>query len=226
MNVSARLHTNLRSKGQLLSVGTGLAPVREMLTYHALSDRGKPCPYGIPLLNAGWYQGRLEASGRCEALGQCEALGRRKARPLLIGIGNPLRSDDGLGWAVAEQLTQDGDAGYDIHTVHQLTPELAQWMAAADLVVMIDASYEGVPGELRIRPVAPSAQPGAVGTHHSTPEELAALTAGIYGYCPPVVVVTMTGADFSVGERLSAVVAGRVHLVCETVRHARIMSDF
>ena len=91
-------------------------------------------------------------------------------------------------------------------------------MAAADLVVMIDASYEGEPGELRIRPVALSDQPGAVGTHYTTPEELAALTAGIYGHCPLVVVVTMTGADFSVGEQLSPVIAGRIGLVCEAVR--------
>lgn len=73
---------------------------------------------------------------------------------LIIGIGNPLRSDDGLGWAVAEQLSQDRDMGCDIHTVYQLTPELAQWMAAVNLVVMIDANHEGEPGELRIRPLS------------------------------------------------------------------------
>jgi hydrogenase maturation protease len=142
----------------------------------------------------------------------------RSAHPLIIGIGNPLRSDDGLGWTVAEQLAQDNDTGYDIHAVHQLTPELAQWIATANLVVMIDASTEGSPGELHIRPVSHSAQPGPVGTHHTTPEELVALTAGIYGHCPPVVVVTMTGADFSIGERCSAVVARRIPLVCAVVR--------
>lgn len=142
----------------------------------------------------------------------------RRGKPLLIGIGNPLRSDDGLGWRVAEQLAQESDTDYDIHTVHQLTPELAQWMTNANLVVMIDASYEGSPGELRIRPVSHSAQPGPVGTHYTTPEELAVLTVGVYGRCPPVVVVTMTGAHFGMGEQLSSVVAGRIQLVCEAVR--------
>src|ERR1700694_1773272 len=114
---------------------------------------------------------------------------------LIIGIGNPLRSDDGLGWAVADQLSQGGNVGCDIRRVHQLTPELAQLMAAANLVVMIDASHEGEPGELRIRTLSSSASayPGAVGTHYTTPEELAALTAEVYGQCPPVVVVSMTG---------------------------------
>ena len=78
-----------------------------------------------------------------------------RIHPLIIGIGNPLRSDDGLGWAVAQQLSHDWDTGCDIHTVYQLTPELAQWMAAADLVVMIDAGRQGEPSELRIRPLSP-----------------------------------------------------------------------
>ena len=137
---------------------------------------------------------------------------------LIIGIGNPLRSDDGLGWAVAEQLSQDCDMGCDIHTVYQLTPELAQWMAAVNLIVMIDASHEGEPGELRIRPPSLSAQPRAVGTHYTTPEELAALTTVVYGQCPPVVVVTLTGANFSIGEQFSSIVAQRIPLVSAAVR--------
>jgi hydrogenase maturation protease len=148
--------------------------------------------------------------------------GSARTRPLIIGIGNPLRSDDGLGWAVAEQLSRDCHTSCnldcDIHTVHQLTPELAQWMAAANLVVLIDASREGEPGELCIRPLSLSAQPGAVGTHHTTPEELAALTTVIYGQCPPVVVVSMTGADFSIGEHLSSIVAQRIPLISAAIR--------
>ena len=141
-----------------------------------------------------------------------------KLHTLIIGIGNPLRGDDGLGWAVAEQLTQDGGIDCDIRTVHQLTPELAQWMAEVDLVIMIDASREGEPGELSIRPVALPAQPGAVGTHHTTPEELAALTTAVYNHCPPVVTISMTGADFSIGEQFSAIVAQRLTFVSVAVR--------
>jgi hydrogenase maturation protease len=141
-----------------------------------------------------------------------------KLRSLIIGIGNPLRSDDGLGWAIAEQLSQDPDTDCDIRTVHQLTPELAQWIAIADLAVMIDASREGEPGELRIRPLSPSAQPGAVGTHYTTPEELAALTVTIYGQCPPVVIVTLTGANFGLGEQFSPLVTQKIPLASAVVR--------
>jgi hydrogenase maturation protease len=140
-----------------------------------------------------------------------------KRRTLIIGIGNPLRSDDGLGWAVVEHLSQQCDTNCDIHMVHQLTPDVAQWMADANLVIMIDASHQGEAGELHIRPLS-SAQPGAVGTHHTTPEELAALTTVIYGRCAPVVLVSLTGADFSIGEHLSAVISQKLSLVGEVVR--------
>lgn len=139
------------------------------------------------------------------------------ARPLIIGIGNPLRSDDGLGWAVAEQLSQAIGADYDIRTVHQLTPELALWIAQAEFVVMIDAHYMGEPGALVVRPVACSAQPGAVGSHHTTPEELVALTTALYERCPSVTLVTMTGANFGMGEHLSTVVAERIPRVCAAI---------
>jgi hypothetical protein len=57
-----------------------------------------------------------------------------------------------------------------------------------------------------------------VGTHYTTPEELAALTAAVYGRCPPVVVVSMTGENFSIGEHLSAIVAQRIPFVSASVR--------
>lgn len=139
------------------------------------------------------------------------------AQTLIIGIGNPLRRDDGLGWAVAEALARDGPPGCEIRTVYQLTPELAQWMASARLIVMIDASHEGEPGELHIRRLPNAAQPSAVGTHYTTPEELAALTRAVYGHCPPVVMVTMTGADFGLGEQCSGLVEERLSLVSATV---------
>lgn len=130
-----------------------------------------------------------------------------KRRPLIIGIGNPLCGDDGLGWTIAEQLARDYDGDCDLLTVHQLTPELAQEMAPATLVVLIDASREGEPGEFRVCSLSLSALPGPLGAHHMAPEELVALTAAVYGSCPPVVIASMTGADFSMGEHLSPIVA-------------------
>ncbi|HZR38863.1 MAG TPA: hypothetical protein VFB12_02015 [Ktedonobacteraceae bacterium] len=99
-----------------------------------------------------------------------------------------------------------------------MTPELAQPIAAASLVVMIDASREGEPGKLRLRPLFLPGQPGPVGTHSTPPEELAALPAVFYGHCPLIVVAIMTGAHFGIGEQLSSVVTPRIPCVCEAVQ--------
>ncbi|HEX7734627.1 MAG TPA: hydrogenase maturation protease [Ktedonobacteraceae bacterium] len=140
-------------------------------------------------------------------------------RPLLLGIGNPLRGDDSLGRIVAGQLAQAGDLECEVQVVYQLTPELAESMAAASLVVMIDASREGDPGDIRVRQISPTfPAPGAIGVHHVTPDELAALTVVIYGHCPPVMVISITGADFNLGEQLSPSVTRAIFLVGARIR--------
>jgi hydrogenase maturation protease len=45
---------------------------------------------------------------------------------LIIGYGNPLREDDGVGWQVADQLLKNSEGSIKVLTAHQLTPELAE----------------------------------------------------------------------------------------------------
>lgn len=72
-------------------------------------------------------------------------------RALLIGYGNPLRSDDGLGWRVAEALRTQVEQqaateataqaqSLDIVTCQQLNPELAEAISRADLAIFVDAA--------------------------------------------------------------------------------------
>lgn len=140
-------------------------------------------------------------------------------RFLVLGIGNTLRRDDGIGPAVARQLASAQNLDCDIQAIHQLTPELAQSMAQASLVIMLDANREGKPGEIHIRQCArPVIEKGALGAHHMVPEELAALTEALYGRCPPIMVITMTGADFGLGERLSPAVTRALPRMSTLVR--------
>lgn len=63
-------------------------------------------------------------------------------RALVIAIGNPLREDDGAGPAVAARLVERGvlrEGDTDIVCVHQLLPELAERIAAARVVIFVDA---------------------------------------------------------------------------------------
>ena len=63
-------------------------------------------------------------------------------RPVLVlGYGNILRTDDGIGWRVAECLADDPRlAGVSVIGCHQLTPELALDLSQASLAILVDAA--------------------------------------------------------------------------------------
>jgi len=72
---------------------------------------------------------------------------------LVVGYGNPLRGDDGAGFNAAWLLSLDPRLqGADVLIRQQLTPELAEDVARADLVVLIDAAVGGGRPDAR-RPV-------------------------------------------------------------------------
>ncbi|MFZ2490513.1 MAG: hydrogenase maturation protease [Thermoanaerobaculia bacterium] len=132
-----------------------------------------------------------------------------RARILILGYGNTLRGDDGLGCRAAERLTHlDGRSGVRVIAAHQLGIDFAELVADAELVVFIDASREGLPGELRTSNVRslPATEAEAVMTHHLTPETLLAVSRVLYGGAPEAVVVTLTGAAFDLSEELSPIV--------------------
>jgi hydrogenase maturation protease len=99
---------------------------------------------------------------------------------LVIGVGNELRADDGVGRAVAEALAADPRlAGVDARSVRQLTPELALDVASAGLVVFVDADTLLAAGRVEVGPVD-GAVAGAF-SHHLTPAALVGLARILEG---------------------------------------------
>src|ERR1035437_380737 len=123
---------------------------------------------------------------------------------LIVGYGNPLRGDDGLGWRVAERL-HGADA--QVLTLQQLTPELMEPISRADRVIFIDAATGDTPGEIRQRTVEPMAAGSAAFSHFSTPEALLAGARSLYGRAAQGILITVTGADFSLSSDLSSAVS-------------------
>jgi len=122
-------------------------------------------------------------------------------RTLVIGIGNPLAGDDGAGPAVAERL--EDTPGVIVRMSHQLIPELAEDVAAADRVVFVDAARGG---RLTVSRVS-----GAAGAHDASPlthvlaaETILALSHRLYGRVPTAYLVRVPGSDFRPGTNLSA----------------------
>jgi hydrogenase maturation protease len=123
-------------------------------------------------------------------------------RVLVVGYGNPLRGDDGLGHRVIAGL-RERLAGPEYVAVHQLAPELAEALSNADLALFVDASAEGKPGEVHIEQLWPKAAEAEPLNHHQTPATLLALCSGLYGRSPQARLVTGVGANFEPGEELS-----------------------
>src|SRR5690242_12833541 len=82
------------------------------------------------------------------------------ARVLVIGYGNPLRGDDGVGWHAAEALAkslQDEERvpaeRVMVLACHQLTLELAEPLSRVERVIFIDACDGPPPGSVDRQPI-------------------------------------------------------------------------
>lgn len=137
---------------------------------------------------------------------------------LVIGYGNTLRTDDGVGRHAAERLAADPRlAGATVIQVHQLAPELALDISRADLVVLIDAGHGPAAGELTINRVERASGLATTWSHHLDPASLLALADALYGRAPVAYVVTVAVASMEVGDRLSPAVAAALPLVVDAI---------
>jgi hydrogenase maturation protease len=126
------------------------------------------------------------------------------ARVLIIGYGNLLRGDDGFGWHAAERLREIiRDPDVEVLTVHQLTPELMDPIGHAGEVVFLDAAATGEPGHISVTGIAPATGGAASFTHIATPAALLAGARVLYGSEARGVMVSVAGADFTLGAGLS-----------------------
>ena len=123
------------------------------------------------------------------------------ADTLVIGYGNDLRSDDGAGRWVAEQLEARRVAGLEVRSVPQLTPELALAMAGRSLVVFVDANVDAT--ELTVEPVDPSDATQTVMTHHGNPASLVSLVSEVGSPPERAFVVSVPASNLGMGFELS-----------------------
>jgi hydrogenase maturation protease len=138
---------------------------------------------------------------------------------LIVGYGNRLRSDDGLGVRAAEELSKSGPAaGTEILVRHQLTPELAETISHVELVLFLDASRVGKPGEIRCTQVNLQ-PPEFLLAHQLTPETLLSLCCELYGRCPQAFKISLCGECFDLGDNLSAKAAAALPHLVEFVKN-------
>jgi len=127
-------------------------------------------------------------------------------RLLIIGIGNPLRSDDGLGLHIAHELLGEPlPDSIRVIAAQQLTPELSELASRAEHVLFIDATRVGTPGTLSCEEIHPAA-PSGRHSHDLTPATIVQMAQTLYGRCPTAHLLTIVGESFATGDALSPAV--------------------
>ncbi|MCX6095133.1 MAG: hydrogenase maturation protease [Candidatus Bipolaricaulota bacterium] len=135
---------------------------------------------------------------------------------LVIGIGNLLRRDDGIGPRVAEALRVSPSVS--ACAVCELVPELVLRLRDARRVLFVDADARGTDVRLgRVR------DEGSRWGHTLGPEGLLELAARAFGSAPDAWVLSVPGFDFGYGEGLSDRAEGFVPQAVE--RASRWLSE-
>ncbi len=138
-------------------------------------------------------------------------------KTLILGYGNVDRQDDGVAWHVLANLCQKlgrpaplsaddefenpGDSP-DLDFVLQLTPELAEVIAAYNRVCFVDAHTGSVPEDLHREEVKPEYQSSPF-THHMTPATCLSFVKTIYHRDLEGLLVSIRGYEFGFSQELS-----------------------
>ncbi len=132
---------------------------------------------------------------------------------LIIGCGNTLRGDDGVGQVIVERFDPHryGEV-VEIIACHQLMPELVEPVSCADLTIFIDAAEGDTPGQIRCSEVLLGSESGAF-THNLTPASLLAGAANLYGTETRALIISITGAQYEFSEIFSSQIEAAVPAV-------------
>ena len=160
--------------------------------------------------------------------------GLEEMTTLVIGYGNTLRGDDGVGYRVAEAVVDWRLDGVKALPCHQLTPELVEEMIEVQQVLFVDAAI----AQPNSQPDSQSnSQPGITleslspdegvpfTTHTATPSALLALAQWLYQVTPIAYQLTIPAITFDLGETLSPITTEGKALALEQIRNLCTVSQ-
>lgn len=148
---------------------------------------------------------------------------------VVIGYGNTLRSDDGAGQVVAEAVEAWELPNVRSHSVHQLTPELAEHISTAKLVIFADAypinqTEKNDEIAIQVKAIQPTETNTPIG-HTADPRSLLALTQMVYGVSPSAWWILIPAINFEFGEQLSLITQKGIQAALEQINQLIQQAD-
>jgi hydrogenase maturation protease len=120
---------------------------------------------------------------------------------LVIGYGNTLRGDDGVGPRVAEAVSNLRLPGVRTLVCPLLTPELADQISRAGTVIFVDAAVDA-PGEVQWRKLQPN-ETSQLMAHAADPRTMLAIARDVFGHAPNAWWLTIPAVDLDFREEFS-----------------------
>ena len=126
-----------------------------------------------------------------------------KARPhlLVIGYGNTLRSDDGVGPRLVEAVGSLRLPHVRTLICQQLSPEHSGLVSQAHTVVFVDAAVDA-PHEVQLRKLQPGGSVQLM-AHAADPRTILAFAREVFGHAPAAWWLAIPAFNLSFGEELS-----------------------
>ena len=120
---------------------------------------------------------------------------------LVIGYGNPLRCDDGVGPRVVEAVEELKLPAVRTLVCQQLSPEHAEPISRARTVVFVDAAVDA-PTEVQLRKLEPGGTTQLM-AHAADPRTMLALARDVFGHAPQAWWLTIPAVKLGFGDDLS-----------------------
>lgn len=143
---------------------------------------------------------------------------------LIIGYGNTLRNDDGVGYRIAETVAEWGLENVRSLPCHQLTPEFADDISKADTVIFVDAALPNslTLDDITVTPISGDRPEGNVNLGHGlNPHALLGIAKSLYDASPEAYLITVPTENFEFGEHFSLLTQESMIVILDTL-HGRI----
>ena len=135
---------------------------------------------------------------------------------LVIGYGNELRGDDGVGPTVAEIVDGWNLNGVQSLVCPLLTPELADPISQARLAVFVDAAVDGT-GQVELSRLEPH-ESCQIMAHAADPRTMLALARDVFGHTPAAWWLKIPASELEFGRLFSPPAQRGVSVALEKLR--------